>query len=326
MLREVSFQHESWPLKKSFSISRGTKTSAEVIYLEIQQDHHKGKGEAVPYVRYGESIDSVISQLNTVKGDIEQGSDRNNLLDILPPGAARNAIDCALWDLESKLNGISPWKSANKNKPKSIRTALTVSLSSPDKMAEEALDYGKCDLLKLKLGSENVLESITAVRQVAPKAKIIIDANEAWSEEQLRSWQEQLFEMSIDLVEQPLSSDKDDCLREFQHLVPICADESCHTTEDIERLVGLYDYVNLKLDKTGGLTEALNCKNMAKERGLGLMIGCMVSTSLSMAPALLLTEDVDFIDLDGPFLLAKDRDPSLIGSSSELIYDSDVWG
>ncbi len=326
MLREVSFQHESWPLKKSFSISRGTKTSAEIIYLEITQNHHKGKGEAVPYARYGESIDSVTSQINAVKDDIEQGFDRNKLLGILPPGAARNAIDCALWDLESKLNGISPWESLNQNKPKSIRTALTVSLDSPDKMAKEALNYGKCDVLKLKLGSKNVLESIAAVRQVTPKAKIIIDANEAWSEEQLRSWQEQLFEMSIDLVEQPLSSDKDDCLREFQHLVPICADESCHTTEDIDRLVGLYDYVNLKLDKTGGLTEALNCIDMAKQRGLGIMIGCMVSTSLSMAPALLLAEDADFIDLDGPFLLAKDRHPSLIGSSNELTCNSGVWG
>ena len=231
-----------------------------------------------------------------------------------------------MWDLESKLNGISPWESVNQNKPKNIRTALTVSLSSPDRMAKEALNYGKCDLLKLKLGSENVLESIAAVRQVAPKAKIIIDANEAWSEEQLRSWQEQLFKMNIDLVEQPLSSDQDNCLGNFQHLVPICADESCHTAEDIDRLIGLYDYVNLKLDKTGGLTEALNCKNMAKERGLGIMVGCMVSTSLSMAPALLLAEDVDFIDLDGPFLLTKDRFPSLIGSSDELIYNPAVWG
>ncbi|MEC8955618.1 MAG: N-acetyl-D-Glu racemase DgcA [Pseudomonadota bacterium] len=326
MLREISFQHESWPLKKSFSISRGTKTSAEIIYLEIKQNHHKGKGEAVPYARYGESIDSVISQINAVRGDIEQGSDRSNLLNILPPGAARNAIDCALWDLESKLNGISPWEIVNQNKPKIIHTALTVSLSSPDKMAEEALNYGKCDVLKLKLGSENVLESISAVRQVAPKTKIIVDANEAWCEEKLRSWQEQLLEMNVDLVEQPLPSDKENCLGDFQHLVPICADESCHTTEDIERLAGLYDYVNLKLDKTGGLTEALNCRDMAKELRLGLMIGCMVSTSLSMAPALLLAEDADFIDLDGPFLLARDRDPSLISSSGELVYNSSVWG
>lgn len=325
-MRELSVSHQSWPLKKIFTISRGSKVSAEVIYVEIKEGDFIGRGEAVPYARYDESILSVINQIMSVKNDIENGLSCKELLSLLEPGAARNAIDCALWDLRSKINKIPAWNNLISDITIRMKTAITLSMDSPEKMAIEALELNDCDLLKLKLGSENVINSIRAVRRAAPKPRLIIDANEAWTEIELCSWQQELIDLNVSLIEQPLPVGEDECLKNFSHLVPICADESCHTTEDISQLADKYDYVNLKLDKTGGLTEALRTKEQAQKHGLGLMVGCMVATSLSMAPAMLLTENADFIDLDGPFLLDKDRQPSLMMGSDCLLYNEDVWG
>lgn len=326
MLRKLSVTHESWPLKKIFTISRGSKSSADIVYVEIEEGNHLGRGEAVPYKRYGETISTVISQIMTLKNSIESGINSEELLTALEAGAARNAIDCALWDLESKIDNIPVWKRLSKHVPSRITTAMTLGMETPAIMAAEALECNKYDVLKLKLGSQDVIESVRAVRSVAPNPKLIIDANEAWTEKQIRDWQEELFALNVSLIEQPLPVGKDACLSGFNHLIPICADESCHTAKDIPQLTDKYDYVNLKLDKTGGLTEALRAKEQAILCDLGLMIGCMVATSLSMAPALLLTENADFIDLDGPFLLDMDRQPSLIVGSSCLLYNSGIWG
>ena len=326
MLRQVTCQICSIPLKKSFSISRGTKTTADVIRLEIKQGEFRGRAESVPYQRYGESIDSVCEQINKITIEIENGLDRENLGNLLPAGAARNVIDCALWDLESKIKKTPVWRLLNQSEPRSIETALTLSLDDPSAMTKEAESLGECSLLKLKLNASNVLESVSAVRKVAPSAKIIIDANEAWTIHQLKSYQSELLTMGVELIEQPLPASDDHYLDDFEHLIPICADESFHTSSDFEKIGGLYDCVNIKLDKTGGLTEAIRCIKKADEQKLKVMIGCMVASSLAMAPALLLTGNNEFIDLDGPFLIASDINPSLKSGHAKLSYNPELWG
>ena len=326
MLRQVTWQICSIPLKKSFSISRGTKTTADVIRLEIKQGEILGRAESVPYQRYGESINSVCEQIKKITIEIENGLDREKLGNLLPAGAARNVIDCALWDLESKIKKTPVWRLLNQSEPRDIETALTLSLDDPTAMTKEAESLGECSLLKLKLNASNVLESVSAVREVAPSARIIIDANEAWTVNQLKSYQSELLSMGVDLIEQPLPASDDRYLDDFEHLIPICADESFHTSSDFEKIKGLYDCVNIKLDKTGGLTEAIRCIKKADEQKLKVMIGCMVASSLAMAPAILLTGKNEFIDLDGPFLIASDVTPSLKSGQAKLTYNSELWG
>ena len=326
MLRHVTCQICSIPLKKSFSISRGTKTTADVIRLEIKQGENLGRAESVPYQRYGESINSVCEQIKKITIEIENGLDREKLGNLLPAGAARNVIDCALWDLESKIKKTPVWRLLNQSEPRDIETALTLSLDDPTAMTNEAESLGECSLLKLKLNASNVLESVSAVREVAPSARIIIDANEAWTVHQLKSYQSELLSMGVDLIEQPLPASDDRYLDDFEHLIPICADESFHTSSDFEKIKGLYDCVNIKLDKTGGLTEAIRCIKKADEQKLKIMIGCMVASSLAMAPAILLTGKNEFIDLDGPFLIASDVTPSLKSGQAKLTYNSELWG
>ena len=326
MLRQVTWQICSIPLKKSFSISRGTKTTADVIRLEIKQGEILGRAESVPYQRYGESINSVCEQIKKITIEIENGLDREKLGNLLPAGAARNVIDCALWDLESKIKKTPVWRLLNQSEPRDIETALTLSLDDPTAMTKEAESLGECSLLKLKLNASNVLESVSAVREVAPSARIIIDANEAWTVNQLKSYQSELLSMGVDLIEQPLPASDDCYLDDFEHLIPICADESFHTSSDFEKIKGLYDCINIKLDKTGGLTEAIKCIKKADEQKLKVMIGCMVASSLAMAPAILLTRKNEFIDLDGPFLIASDVTPSLKSGQAKLTYNSELWG
>ena len=326
MLRQVTCQIYSISLKKSFSISRGTKTTADVIRLEIKQGEILGRAESVPYQRYGESINSVCEQINTLTNELENGLNRENLGNLLPAGAARNVIDCALWDLESKIKKTPVWRLLNQSEPRDIETALTLSLDDPTAMTKEAESLGECSLLKLKLNASNVLESVSAVREVAPSARIIIDANEAWTVNQLKSYQSELLSMGVDLIEQPLPASDDRYLDDFEHLIPICADESFHTSSDFEKIKGLYDCVNIKLDKTGGLTEAIRCIKKAEEQKLKVMIGCMVASSLAMAPALLLTGNNEFVDLDGPFLIASDVAPSLKSGHAKLTYNPELWG
>jgi L-alanine-DL-glutamate epimerase-like enolase superfamily enzyme len=327
MSRKLLVKNETWALKRPFSISRGTKKAADVVVVEIREDNHIGRGESVPYARYGESIDGVIQDIETLRSSIEAGLGRGELQQRLIAGAARNAIDCALWDLEAKMSGVPAWQRAATSEPGPVTTALTVSLAGPKEMAAEAAAYGACDVLKLKLGADQVIESVRAVRLVAPMARLIVDANEAWSLDQLYAWQGELADLNVLLIEQPLPADDDGDLATFDHLVPFCADESCHTADDLALLCERYDYINVKLDKTGGLTEALNLKREAIAHGLGVMVGCMVGTSLAMAPAMLLADGVEIVDLDGPLLLKKDRIPSLAGGTGLLLPAvADLWG
>ena len=326
MMRKVSFCSRSFPLKKAFRISRGAKKSAEVVTVELIERGLKGRGEAVPYARYGESVQSVLEQIDAIKNDLQNGISNVNLNTLLPAGAARNAVDCALWDLESKNTDTPVWKLLEREEPKNVKTAMTISLDKPEIMAKDVTSYGKQKLIKIKLNSKFVLESVSRIRSVAPQARIIIDANESWTAEQLKVWQSDLHKMKVDLIEQPLPAGEDNALSEFEHLIPICADESFHTSEDIKRMNGLYDCVNIKLDKTGGLTEGLKCIEKAGENNLIVMLGCMIASSLSMAPALLLASDASFVDLDGPFFLKEDVIPSLINTSGILCYSSELWG
>ena len=326
MMRKVSFCSRSFPLKKAFRISRGAKKSAEVVTVELIERGLKGRGEAVPYARYGESVQSVLEQIDAIKNDLQNGISNVNLNTLLPAGAARNAVDCALWDLESKNTDTPVWKLLEREEPKNVKTAMTISLDKPEIMAKDVTSYGKQKLIKIKLDSKFVLESVSRIRSVAPQARIIIDANESWTAEQLKVWQSDLHKMKVDLIEQPLPAGEDNALSEFEHLIPICADESFHTSEDVKRINGLYDCVNIKLDKTGGLTEGLKCIEKAGENNLIVMLGCMIASSLSMAPALLLASDASFVDLDGPFFLKEDVIPSLINTSGILCYSSELWG
>ncbi|MCV0398124.1 MAG: dipeptide epimerase [Rhizobiaceae bacterium] len=327
MARTLRMEIETFPIAGSFTISRGSRTEAQVIVCIIEQDGHVGRGECVPYSRYGETIDSVREAIEGASELVERGGDRNELMEHMPPGAARNAIDCALWDLEARLSGRRAHLKACAMPPRPVPTAVTVSLGSPQDMAAEARKYAHRPLLKVKVGAENDAARIHAVASVAPDCRIILDANEGWTEENIRENLLVAAEFHIALIEQPLPAGKDALLRNIPHPVPICADESVHSSRDLESLVGLYDAVNIKLDKAGGLTAALDLRDRAREMGFGVMIGCMVGTSLAMAPAVLLAQDADWVDLDGPLLLAKDRKPALRYSGSLVSPpDAALWG
>lgn len=294
---------ETFPLANVFTISRGAKTHAYVVRVEVSDGTHVGQGECVPYARYGESVESVEELLSNLPSDLT----RDSLQELMQAGAARNAIDCALWDLEAKQTGTPVWKLAGLAEPKELTTAYTLSLESADEMRENAQKNAFRPLLKLKLGTPDDLPRLKAVREGAPDSQIMVDANEGWSLEDLSALQPHLEALGIALVEQPLPEIDDSGLVGNTFSMPICADESSHTSEGLEALRKKYDIVNIKLDKTGGLTEALKMKAKAQELGFGIFVGCMVGTSLGMAPAALVAQGASFVDLDGPLLLAQDR-------------------
>ena len=327
MPRVLSVNAECFPIAGTFTISRGSKTDAEVIVCEIADGPAVGRGECVPYKRYGETMESVREAIEAMAPRIAAGMDRDALMKSMAPGAARNAIDCALWDLEAKLSGIPVWQSISGAQPQPLETAFTLSLSSPEAMAAQASENAWRPLLKVKIGSDNDIARIRAVRNAAPDSRIILDANEGWNDENIRQNLALAADLGIALIEQPLPAGKDGILRDIPHPVPICADESGHGIEDLESLVGLYDAINIKLDKTGGLTEALQLRNRARELGFSVMVGCMVGTSLAMAPAVLLAQGADFVDLDGPLLLARDREPGLVYEGSLVSPpQAALWG
>ena len=313
---------ETFPLAQSFNISRGAKTEAKIVRVIARDGKHQGQGECVPYARYGESVTSVCEQIKS----LPKISSREELQSIMPAGAARNAIDCALWDLEAKQCAKPVWQLAGLTKPKAVTTAYTISLDSPQEMQANAEKNAFRPLLKIKLGTEEDVARLEAVRLGAPEAKIIVDANEGWSLETFSKIQPQLQRLNIALVEQPLPENDDHALENNRFDIPLCADESSHTSEGLEKLVGKYDFINIKLDKTGGLTEALKMKARAEELGLGIFVGCLVATSLAMAPALLLAQGAEYVDLDGPLLLAQDRDNGLRFEGS-LVHPADekLW-
>lgn len=327
MPREVRTQVERYPIAGTFSISRGSKTEAEVVVCTILDQGAAGRGECVPYGRYGESVDSVRDQIEAARADIANGIGCDELLQAMRPGAARNAIDCALWDLEAKQSGRRAHLDACAMPPRPVPTAMTISLGDPESMAAEARANAARPVLKVKVGSADDIARMRAVAGAAPRCRIILDANEGWNERNIRENLLAAAEMRVALIEQPLPEGRDGMLRDIPHPVPICADESVHTAADLDRLVGLYDAVNIKLDKAGGLTAALQLRDRARQLGFGVMVGCMVGTSLSMAPAVLLAQDADFVDLDGPLLLARDRHPGLTYAGSLVSPPAPrLWG
>jgi L-alanine-DL-glutamate epimerase-like enolase superfamily enzyme len=316
---------ERWPIAGRFVISRGARTEAVVVVAEIGDGTHIGRGEAVPYRRYGETIEGVIAEIEAAPFG---SGDRDALRRAMKPGAARNAIDCALWDLEAKRKGVPAWRLAGLPRPGAVTTAYTISLDTPDAMAAAARRAADTKpLLKLKLGGDGDGERVAAARAAAPTARLVADANEAWSVANYAENMRACAAAGIELVEQPLPADADDFLRSAERLVPICADESVHTTASLPALAGKYDAVNIKLDKAGGLTEALALAGEARRRGFRIMVGCMVGTSLAMAPALLLAQSADYVDLDGPLLLARDRSPGLNYRGAVVEpADAELWG
>jgi L-alanine-DL-glutamate epimerase-like enolase superfamily enzyme len=302
---------ERWPIAGSFSISRGTKTEAVVVVAELSDGKARGRGECVPYARYGESVESVIAQINRMKPHLDAGLDRRALQTAMPPGAARNALDCAFWDLEAKCSNRPAHEAAGLTAPGALTTAFTISLAAPAVMAKAAETAANRSLLKVKLGAERDDERIAAVRAAAPGSTLIVDANEGWNETELEPMFAACAEFGVELIEQPLPAGGDAALGQVKRPVPVCADESIHVASDVAELVGRYDAINIKLDKTGGLTGALALADAAAACNMKLMVGCMVATSLAMAPAFLLAQRADHVDLDGPLLLQRDRVPGI---------------
>ncbi len=318
---------ERFPILGKFVIARGAKTEAVVVVATIDDKGFRGRGESVPYARYGETVESVLTQIASVRAQIEAGADRGRLQSLLPPGAARNALDCALWDLDAKRCSVAAHVLAGVMPPAPVTTAFTISAGSPAEMAAAAAKARERPLLKIKLAGEDDAARLSAVRAAAPGSTLIVDANEAWQQADLERYLEACAEAGVALIEQPLPADKDAILAKFQHIVPICADESVHDRTGLEALRARYDAINVKLDKTGGLTEALALVNLAQSLGFELMIGCMVASSLAMAPALLLAGRARFIDLDGPLLLACDRPDGLIYKGSIVLPSTrELWG
>jgi L-alanine-DL-glutamate epimerase-like enolase superfamily enzyme len=307
MLRQLRSGVERWPLASPFRISRGVKTIAEVVTVELRQGDARGFGEAVPYPRYGETAEAVTGQIRSIEQDIINGAGRSELMSLLPAGAARNAIDCALWDLECRLSGQALADTLWGEPLRPVTTALTVSLDAPERMGEAAAALRDCRLIKVKVDAADPDACLRAVRDSAPAPEMIVDPNESWDIALLEQLQPLLRELRTTFVEQPLAAGADDALDGFQPLVPICADESCHTGTDLDRLAPRYGMINIKLDKTGGLTEALALMEAGRQRGFGIMVGCMVSTSLSIAPAFHLAGRADYADIDGPLWLREDR-------------------
>jgi L-alanine-DL-glutamate epimerase-like enolase superfamily enzyme len=318
---------ERWPIAGRFTISRAAKTEAVTIVTEISQGDHTGRGECVPYPRYGETPQASLAAILGMKEAIGGGLDRAALQAAMPPCAARNALDCALFDLQAKVRGERVWELLGRPAPRACTTAFTISLGSPQAMAEATAKAARRPLLKIKLGGDGDGERIAAVRNSAPESELIVDANEAWTTANLEHNLAECAKAGVTLVEQPLPAGKDEALGRIRRPLPVCADESVHDRASLEGLRERYDVVNIKLDKTGGLTEALAMADAARALDFEIMIGCMVATSLAMAPAMLLAQQARFVDLDGPLLLARDRDEGLRYDGS-LIYppDAALWG
>ncbi|MFC3050688.1 N-acetyl-D-Glu racemase DgcA [Kordiimonas pumila] len=319
---------EGWELARPFKIARGIATHVDLVIVELTAGELKGYGECCPVPRYGESLDSVLVQVRETIALIEAGTSWDELHDTLPAGAARNAVDCAMWDLLAKVTGIPVWSLAEVPPLTPVETVYTISLDTPSLMAAQAAGAGAHKNLKVKLGSAfGDMDRIKAVREVVPNVRLIIDANEGWERDQLIEYLPILAELDIQMVEQPLPSDRNHELAGIERIIPVGADESCHTSADIPGLIGLYDVVNIKFDKTGGLTEALRLFATAKSEGFDVMVGCMLGTSLAMAPAMLIAPRCRFVDLDAPLLIGKDRASGLVYNNGTVTPpQSSLWG
>ncbi len=327
-MRSLEIACDAWPISGGFRIARGAKSMAETLTVTLAEDGHAGRGECVPYGRYGESLHSVRAQIESVRTGIERGMSREALQDALPAGAARNALDCALWDLQAKCTGAPVWQRAGLDVPQPVQTALTIAIDAPRAMAAKARAATGFDRLKIKLaGEDDDLPRLRAIAAARPDAALILDANEGLDRPGLEALLAQLAGLNVIVLEQPLPASDDAALAGLDTEIPLCADESAHTRADLARLGGLYGAVNIKLDKAGGLTEALAMARAARARGLGIMLGCMVCTSLGIAPMLLLGAMADVIDLDGPLLLARDRDNGLAWEGARITPPAPaLWG
>ncbi len=327
MLRRLHAQHDSFPLSRPFRIARGTKTVADVVTLTIAEGDVVGRGEGVPYPRYGETIDATLAAIEQLRPLIERGATRLDLLDAMPAGAARNAIDCALWDLEARLSGRDVASLSGGAPLRPVPSAMTVVIDTPEAMARDAASLAGVPVLKIKVDASDPAARIRAVRAAAPRATLIVDPNESWDQALVEAMQPVLIEAGVALLEQPVPADDDEWLAGFAPAVPICADESVHVAADLSVVALRYQVVNVKLDKAGGLTAALELAQAARARGLGLMTGCMVSSSLSIAPALHVAVMSDFVDLDGPTWLRDDR-PGGVGAEGGFIHPpaTGFWG
>jgi L-alanine-DL-glutamate epimerase-like enolase superfamily enzyme len=306
----IRAEAETFRLAHAFTISRGSKTEARVVTATVARGGHLGRGEGVPYPRYGESVEDALAAIAALPPDLT----RVDLQTAMPPGAARNAVDCALWDLEAKVSGIPVWRLAGLAPPMPVEIAFTLSLDTPENMRLAAARNAHRAVLKVKLGTPDDMLRLEAVRQGAPAVRLIVDANEGWTPEVYTDLAPHLLRLGVEMVEQPLPQGDDDMLAEIARPLPVCADESAHGAASLARLLGKYDVVNLKLDKTGGLTEALRTKDEARRLGFKVMVGCMISSSLSMAPAILVAQGADWSDLDGPADMAQDR-------ANPVVYD-----
>lgn len=326
-MQRLTVTDERFPIRGGFTISRGSRSHAHVVTVLVEDGSAAGRGECTPYARYGETPQSVCAQITSIATAVEAGASRKDLQSLLSPGAARNAVDNALWDLEAKQKGIPVWQLAGLPEPSPLQTAFTLSLDTPDAMALAAWENRDRPLLKVKLGGNGDDDRMRAVCGHCGDARVIVDANEAWPLDQLWEWLDLAANLGIELVEQPLAAGEDELLAERPHAVPVCADESAHDLLSLERLKGLYEFVNIKLDKTGGLTEAFAMKNAAGEAGFGIFVGCMMGSSLAMAPAFLLAHDAHYVDLDAPLLLSEDRKPALAFDGSVVQPPSPaLWG
>ena len=337
----LEVRRERFPIRGVFRIARGARTVSEVLTVTLRREGGRegdrrgaaaaGRGECLPYARYDETLDSVEAEVRGLEAALRDGLGRAALQELLPAGAARNALDCALWDLEGKERGVPVWRLAGLDEPGPVTSAYTLSIDSPEAMRAAARDAASRPLLKVKLGGEGGgaidLERLVAVREGAPDARLIVDANEGWTIEDYARVAPRLADLGVVLVEQPLPAADDGPLAGAHRPVPVCADESCHDRASLDRIEGRYDVVNVKLDKTGGLTEALALVDEARRRGLGVMVGCMVGSSLAMAPAMLVAQRADTVDLDAPLLLAADRDvPLRYEGSTAHPADPTLWG
>jgi L-alanine-DL-glutamate epimerase-like enolase superfamily enzyme len=319
----ITVRCERFRLAEVFTISRGSRTEARVLTVEVARDGVTGRGECVPCARYGESLESVAAQI----AGLPAGIDRAALQAALPPGAARNALDCALWDWEAKRAGRRVWELAGLPAPGPVQTCFTLSLDAPERMRAAAARHAHRPFLKIKLGAPDDMARLEAVRAGAPRATIVVDANEGWTAEVYADLAPHLTRLGVAMVEQPLPVGQDAILAEIARPVPVCADESCHDRHSLPDLVGKYDMVNIKLDKTGGLTEALALREAARAAGFRVMVGCMVGTSLAMAPAVLVAQGAEVVDLDGPLLLAEDREPPLHYDAAGVYPpEPELWG
>jgi L-Ala-D/L-Glu epimerase len=325
---ELSVRIERWPLAGTFAISRGSKTEAVVVVAELSDGAARGRGECVPYARYGETPDGIVASLEALRPDVRRGLDRTSLQRVMAAGAARNALDCAYWDFDAKQSGRRAYETAGITSLRPLMTAYTISIGEPAAMAAAAERAASRPLLKVKLGGAgDDRQRIAAVRRAAPRSELIVDANEGWDTDSLARNFAACADAGVTLIEQPLPQDRDEALAALKRPIPVCADESVHDRASLDALAGKYDAVNIKLDKAGGLTEALVLAAEAERRGFAVMVGCMVATSLAMAPATLVARRARFVDLDGPLLLAGDR-PDGLRYDGSLVYppDSRLWG